>query len=92
MVYFNSYKGLHTTSKINKTQSADISLTATPAKTKGISKEKYEDFQNLLPYCTPEDHKYSRQILNSTFIKEEIKQEKPTLKKEKSTMKEKKEN
>ena len=87
--YFNSYKGLHKTSKINKTQSVDILLTATPAKTKGISKEKYDDFQKLLPYCTPEGQTYSRQILNSTFIKEEIKQEKSTLKKEKNTMKEK---
>ena len=46
--YFNSYKGLHKTSKMNKTQTVDILLTATPAKTKGICKEKYEDFQKLL--------------------------------------------
>ena len=56
--YFNSCKGLHKRSKINKTQSVDILLTATPAKTKGISKEKYEDFQKLLPYCTSKGRTY----------------------------------
>lgn len=84
--FFHSYTGAGKTIRLNSAEKLENFSTVSTAKKTGITKEKYSDYEKLLPYYTPNGQKFARDTLDSTFIKEKenkIKKEK----KEKSTIK-----
>lgn len=86
---FYSYKGPHKTIRLNSIESLENIDAVTSAKKLGISKEKFADYEKLVPYCTPNGQKFAKETLTSTFIKEKSQKEKKGMvKKEKKEKKE----